>query len=195
MQGCRNWDPISNFSVSAFLPHLGNCFILGFFISKRIGLMGVCLLCQIPWTLYMLPECSFSTLAKVDMTKNLSMELIFDSWRIASTIEDRFHAWGKDQTRNDWWSLKFKTTMPFLKKEKGDTTKSRNTGQHIHLWTKLACLILVGMQCYCCCLSSQEVHSVDLSAQSWWLDEGKEGRMMVTSKSSQFWPKNSLKSS
>ena len=102
------------------------------------------------------------------MTKNVSMGLIFDSWRIASTIEDRFRAWRKDQTRNDWWSLKFKTTMPFLKKEKGDTTKSRNTGQHIHLWTKLACLILVGMQCYCCCLSSQEVHSVDLSAQSWW---------------------------
>ena len=51
LQGCRNWVPISNFSVFAFLPHLGNCFILGFFISKRIGLMGVCLLCQIPWNL------------------------------------------------------------------------------------------------------------------------------------------------
>ena len=59
VQGCRNWVPISNFSVFAFLPHLGNCFILGFFISKRIGLMGICLLCQIPWNLYMLPEWLF----------------------------------------------------------------------------------------------------------------------------------------
>ena len=28
-----------------------------------------------------------------------------------STLEDRFHAWRKDQTQNDWWCLKFKTTM------------------------------------------------------------------------------------
>ena len=67
--------------------------------------------------------------------------------------------------------------------------------QHILFWTKFACLILVGMQCYCCCLSSQEVHSVDLSAQSWWLDEGKEAGWWSHPNLANFGPKNSLKSS
>ena len=65
--------------------------------------------------------------------------------------------------------------------------------QHIQLWTKLACLILVGMQCYCCCLSSQEVHSVDLSAQSWWLDEGKEAGWWSHPNLANFGPKKLVK--